>query len=145
MVSASVPDWLIPIRYCFSLGLCIFGIAVAVGLLARKEVFRKLGIGLGVFTLLTIYWKHQPATFFRHTEYLTEKYAYSYSGLMIDFSVFAKDALITLYVSEFIFWGFLYFILQDLPLRAIFIEKEWIFCVFIDCCPDFFIFVLKHV
>jgi len=104
-----MPDWLVPIRYYFSWSLRIFGIVVAVGLLAQREIFRKLGIWLGVFTLLTVYWKHHPDTFFRHTQYLTEEYAYRFPGLVIDFSVFAKDALIALYVFEFIFWGLFIF------------------------------------
>jgi len=103
------PEWFEIVRYYFSWGIRLFGIAVATGILFKKEIFRKLGLWLAGFSIVTIYFKHYPEYFFKYTNYLTEQYQRVYRGIEIDFSVFAKDALVTLYVFELVFWALFIF------------------------------------
>lgn len=53
-----LPEKLILARYIFSLALRIFLLIAGVGILFRKEIFRKSILFVSIFTICTIYWKH---------------------------------------------------------------------------------------
>jgi len=53
-----LPEKFIFARYALSLGIRIFLLAAAVGIFFRREIFRKIIIYAGVFTVFTVYWKH---------------------------------------------------------------------------------------
>lgn len=53
-----MPQGLILLRYCFSIILRIAGVACGIGIILRKEMFRRLAVGLGVFNIVTIFLKH---------------------------------------------------------------------------------------
>ncbi len=55
-----MPDSLIPWRYSFSLLLRITSIACGLGIILRKDIFRRILVGICVFNIVTIYWKHPP-------------------------------------------------------------------------------------
>jgi len=59
-------------RYFISWMLRILGIASAIGILRRKDIFRKIALGIFIFTILTVYWKHPHIGFERHTQYLDQ-------------------------------------------------------------------------
>lgn len=45
-------------RYVGSVGLRILGIIAGIGIVYRKDLCRRLAIGLAVFTIAAIHWKH---------------------------------------------------------------------------------------
>lgn len=57
------PERAIFIRYLFSIISRIAAIACGVGILSRREFFRKFIVILSLFTILTIYWRHPIAAF----------------------------------------------------------------------------------
>jgi hypothetical protein len=58
------PEKIIFIRYIFSLAIRAALLVSGVGILFRKDIFRKVILGVSFFTLATIYWKH-PAICFK--------------------------------------------------------------------------------
>ena len=53
-----LPEPFIWIRYVASIIFRLVSLTAAVGVLLLKDIFRKLAIGLGLWTLATLYWKH---------------------------------------------------------------------------------------
>lgn len=107
-----LPPWLITARYSFSWLQRIIGILVGVGLLARKEIARKIGVALGCFTILTLYWKHPYPAFKLHSQYLDKNFGYilAQSGTGVTFSSVTLLAIIVHCIGDIIFWGtFIYF------------------------------------
>jgi hypothetical protein len=62
------------VRYAFSWFQRIVGISVGIGLLFEKKWSRTIGLCLGAFTVLTVYWKHPYPAFLEHTRYLDKVY-----------------------------------------------------------------------
>jgi len=58
-----LPENLIFFRYLFSIALRIFLFVTGIGVLFRKEIFRKCVIFAGFFTVITVYWKHPVSVF----------------------------------------------------------------------------------
>ena len=58
IIHQSLPEWLIVIRYIVSCGLRIVGLVSGIGILYLNDVFRKIAIGLGIFVMSTIFFKH---------------------------------------------------------------------------------------
>jgi hypothetical protein len=88
-----LPAWLIPFRYFFSWIQRIIGLVIIVGLLRLKEIWRRIMIGLGIFTIGTIFLKHPYHGFKQHTRLLDERFGeylilvgftdYSFSDLTV--------------------------------------------------------------
>jgi len=108
-----LPPWLIEARYAFSWFQRIVGILIGTGLLAQKDIARKMGIVLGCFTTATIYWKHPYEAFKIHTAYLDKHYGILLSLLglpTIKFSSLAMVSSVAHCALDIIFWGiFIYF------------------------------------
>jgi len=107
-----LPHHLMVARYYFSWLQRIIGLLVGIGLLAQKEIARKIGIAIGCFTILTIYWKHPYPAFKLHTQYLDQQFGYilAQSGIRATFSSVALPAVIIHCIGDIIFWGiFIYF------------------------------------
>lgn len=64
-------------QYSGSVLLRGFVLVTAIGLLRHKEFYRRLAVGLGFFTLVTLYWKY-PYEVFYHVAVATEQV---YSGV----------------------------------------------------------------
>jgi hypothetical protein len=60
-----LPQDTILLRHKFSIALRAAILITAVGVLFRKDLFRRLMIGISFFTIITIYWKH-PLDCYRH-------------------------------------------------------------------------------
>jgi hypothetical protein len=60
-----LPETLILFRYVFSLALRIVLFTSGIGILFRKEIFRKCIIFIGFLTIATVYWKHPVIIFKR--------------------------------------------------------------------------------
>jgi len=108
-----LPAWLMVARYYFSWLQRIIGFLVGIGLLAQKEIARKIGIAVGCFTILTIYWKHPYPAVKLHTQYLDKQFGYilAQTGTGVTFSSVTLLAVISLCICDIIFWGtFIYFL-----------------------------------
>ena len=75
-VFKELPGWLIGVRYAFSWFQRCVGLSAAIGLLLMKEVWRKITIVWGVFTIATVFLKHPYAGFSFHCQILDKKYGY---------------------------------------------------------------------
>ena len=53
-----LPEDVLRLRYFISITLRVLGLASGIGILLHKDLFRKIAIGISVFTVATIYWKH---------------------------------------------------------------------------------------
>jgi hypothetical protein len=62
----SLPPLVIMGRYMVSWAARVVGLAAGIGLLQRREVFRKTAIALGCATIATTHWKHPYDGFARH-------------------------------------------------------------------------------
>jgi hypothetical protein len=60
-----LPARLILARYVFSISLRIFLFITGIGVLFRREIFRKCIIFASFFTIVTVYWKHPVIIFKR--------------------------------------------------------------------------------
>lgn len=60
-----LPEKLILLRYAFSIALRIFLFITGIGILFRREIFRKCIIFASFFTIITVYWKHPVVVFKR--------------------------------------------------------------------------------
>lgn len=65
---------IIALRYCVSWAVKIWGFVSGIGILTRKDFFRKTAIAGSLFTILTIHLKHSYQGFARHTRYLDEHF-----------------------------------------------------------------------
>jgi hypothetical protein len=52
-------------RYIFSIALRIVLVISGVGILFRRDIFRKIILGISFFTVVTVYWKHPVICFKR--------------------------------------------------------------------------------
>jgi hypothetical protein len=107
-----LPAWLMVARYYFSWLQRIIGFLVGIGLLAQKEIARKIGIAIGCFTILTVYWKHPYPAFKLHTQYLDQQFGYipARFGTGLTFSSVTLPAVILHCLGDIIFWCiFIYF------------------------------------
>ena len=52
-------------RYVFSIIFRVAIFVIGIGILFRKEIFRKSIIGFSLFTIATVYWKHPVSVFKR--------------------------------------------------------------------------------
>jgi hypothetical protein len=107
-----LPVWLMVARYYFSWLQRIIGLLVGIGLLAQKEIARKIGIAIGCFTILTVYWKHPYPAFKLHTQYLDKQFGYILTqlGIRETFSSVTLPAVIIHCIGDIIFWSaFIYF------------------------------------
>ncbi len=110
--SGMMPLWLVNTRYCFSWFQRIMGLTAAVGLLRRKPWGRWIAIGIGVFTIVTIYWKHPYAAFHEHTQYLDEHFSYLLPrGSTVSFVDMTWAALIGHCILDIMFDSWMIFLL----------------------------------
>lgn len=54
---------LIFLRYIVSIGIRLALFACGIGILLRREIFRKAAVFIAVFTIVTVYWKHPVSVF----------------------------------------------------------------------------------
>lgn len=68
-----IPENILLARYALSWSLRIVGLACGFGLLNLKDAFRKIGLGLNIFTILTIFGKHPFTGYKNHIEYMAQQ------------------------------------------------------------------------
>lgn len=58
-----LPKQTILFRYCYSIFLRLLLIVVGIGIVFRKDIFRKAIVLIACFAILTVYWKHPVIVF----------------------------------------------------------------------------------
>lgn len=106
-----LPTGWILARYAFSWLQRFAGILAGIGILARKEIARKLAFIIGGFTLATVYWKHPYPAVKLHCEYLDKQFGYflpqAWTG--ISFSSLAPLSVAALILCDIVFWGIFFY------------------------------------
>jgi len=67
-----LPEHIIFIRYLLSIIFRIFKLISGIGILLRKEIFRKLTLLMSWFTIIIVYWKHPFNAVLRHADTVTK-------------------------------------------------------------------------
>lgn len=80
----ALPEKIFLFRYLVSWSLRMLGLACGIGIIFRKNLFRKIALILCSFTVVTIYWKHPFLEVSKHAaKIIDEVYAISgVSGLL---------------------------------------------------------------
>ena len=111
-----LPEGTLRLRYFISVALRVLGFASGIGILLRKDLFRKIAIGLSVFTTATIYWKHPMYGISKLARVVVEmlsRFNYRYTDLNQPFliEVIEWGSLIALYAIDlgFAIWLIYYF------------------------------------
>ena len=100
-----LPDKIIVIRFCFSILLRIFLIITGIGIILRKDFFRKAFIIYGFFTMLTIYWKHPKSTFEKVYLSMIEDGTLD-ASFIESLPVFAQTSVVLNYIFDICLCGF---------------------------------------
>jgi hypothetical protein len=87
-------------RFVISWSLRIIGFACGVGLIAQKDIFRKMGIALCAATILTVYIKHPHQGFMNHILNLDQQFQTT-SGIVSMFSPSSAISITGLTLSQF--------------------------------------------
>ncbi|UPT73317.1 MAG: hypothetical protein M0D55_15750 [Elusimicrobiota bacterium] len=92
-----LPYQVMLLRYAVSCAIRAAAIAAGLGLLARREWARRLAIGLELFTLATLWWKHPAAGIARATVDAAREFP---PGFLDDFRwfLYALDGLLAVAV-----------------------------------------------
>lgn len=61
----TMPPWLAEMRYFFSLFLRVIICIAGIGLITRKEIYRKITLGIFTFNLIFVHWKHPIQAFYQ--------------------------------------------------------------------------------
>ena len=115
------PHWLMTLRYFFSWAQRIAGLMAGVGILYLKDIFRKLAILIGCFSVVTIYWKHPYQAFKNHAVYLDQHlgvYLRNFGYPNVTFAQYTLAALIVQYLLDFIFFGSMIYYLTRPAVKA---------------------------
>ncbi len=75
-------DWQITVRYCGSWLLRILGISAGIGLLEGSKIARRIAIGISIYSILTLYWKHYYPAFTMPCQLMSEAYESIYRQLL---------------------------------------------------------------
>jgi hypothetical protein len=129
------PEWLIDLRYAFSWIQRIIGIMTAIGILFLNNLYRRIGILLGCFTIITIYWKHPYQAFLKSNMILDEQLGplFEHIGLQdylqsiglapLSFASYTVAAIVFHSLLDILFWfGFIYYFTRP-EIKRIFINK----------------------
>lgn len=115
-----LPTRLVAIRYAFSWFQRILGILAGVGILARKEIARKLAFFIGGFTILTVYWKHPYEAVKFHTQYLDQQLGHllSWTGTGVTFTALTPLVVAALIACDIIFWVIFFYFFTRPPVKC---------------------------
>lgn len=104
-----LPQDMILMRYKFSIVLRAAILITAIGILSRKDVFRKLLIWISFFNIITIYWKH-PIGCYRHIFKKMTELGLMQSSSLCQSNVFPWVMMACCYAIDiFIAAGIIYF------------------------------------
>jgi hypothetical protein len=120
-----MPKWLMLTRYSFSFFQRIVALITAAGLLRFKEIYRKILIGICIFTMSTVYWKHPYPAFLAHTKGLDIKYgAYLNSltrnNVKITFEMLTVPSIIVHCLLNIAFCGVVIYFLTRPGIKKLF-------------------------
>lgn len=96
---------LILARYVFSITLRIFLFIAGVGILFRKDIFRKIIVLISLFTICTVYWKH-PFICFKNSFMFNIRQSIIPADLLPKIDMIAWFCVITSYIMDIIVASF---------------------------------------
>lgn len=106
------PIWFLTIRYIFSWLQRILGLSCGVGILFGKDIFRKIAIAIGIFTICFGYWKHPVDGFVNHIHEL-ERMGILFKGIRpgneSDIYLLARISAFASWFADTVFWGWFIF------------------------------------
>ena len=117
-----LPLWLAYARYSVSWTLRILGISSGIGILFYKDVFRKLLIIIGIFTICTVYWKHPYEGFKKHTAHLDKVYPEMIKN--VSFSSLTIYAVVIHIMYDITYQGVLIYYFTRPDVKAKFKEND---------------------
>lgn len=119
-----LPQFIIYLRYSVTWSLRILGLSVGIGLLCRKEIFRKLGMGLFWFVIFTVYLKHTHYPGFeRHIQSLVNQGMIDLSILKtlgIHYSAFVWAVIVIACLGDVLFAAAFIFYFRKPRVREVF-------------------------
>ncbi len=116
----------VTLRYLFSLFQRVVGLSIGIGVLLRKELCRKAILGLGIFSICVLPWKHSYQGFVEHTAILDEKYAdmlmtiSTFSGSQFSFSAITVPAMLAHWLADASFWCLVFWVMTRPSIKAIY-------------------------
>jgi uncharacterized membrane protein YphA (DoxX/SURF4 family) len=118
-----MPLWLATVRYGFSWFQRIAGIMAALGLLTFNKIGRWIAIGISIFTMATIYWKHPYSAFLAHAQGLDRQYNYLSlnNNFGVSFESLALAAMLVQYALDIGFCLSVLYILSRPRIKSVFI------------------------
>lgn len=118
-----LPGWGITVRYCGSWALRLLGISAGIGLLRGRKIARKIAIGISMYSILTLYWKHYYPAYTIPCQLISELYENTYRQLQAQgwsFDRLCKTAWTVQNAIDFIFHFFLLYYLYRPPVKKFF-------------------------
>jgi len=88
-----------------------------VGILFRKEIFRKLVILSGIFTILTVYWKH-PVSVFKQILLLRIKQGIVSAEVLPRIDVLAWKSALVCYAVDILIFSVLIYLLTRPKIKG---------------------------
>lgn len=126
--NAPLAGGLLIARYMISICLRAVGLAVGIGLLLKIPKIRTLAIGLCLFTILTIYWKHPYHAFYNiaqksEIQYLGPQSSAALSG-ELKYPHFPFINMLVHYCADLAFSGFVIYYLTRREVVRQFEEND---------------------
>jgi len=122
LVFQPLPENIIRLRFFVSIVIRVIGLISGIGLLFRRDFFRKLAIFSASFTLLTIYWKHPFFVVDKYSKIIAFSIARHSMGeqmVLPHTNIYTTTlALILLYSIDIIFSGCLIFYLTRRKVKT---------------------------
>ena len=104
-----LPEKLILLRHVFSIALRIFIFITGLGILLRKDIFRKSVLFVSLFTICTVYWKH-PFLCFKNSLMFNIRQGVLSVDLMPKIDFLAWICVVTCYLMDIIISIFLIYL-----------------------------------
>ena len=104
-----LPEKFILARYVLSIGIRIFLLIAGIGILFRKDIFRKSVLFISLFTICTVYWKH-PFLCFKNSLMLNIKQGMLSVDLLPKIDTMAWICLAVCYLIDIIIATFLIYL-----------------------------------
>ncbi|MDD5097122.1 MAG: hypothetical protein PHU59_01330 [Candidatus Omnitrophica bacterium] len=119
---APLPEKFIFTRFVFSITLRIFLLISGIGILLRKEIFRKSVLLVSFFTICTIYWKH-PVLCYKNSFMYNVKQGWISADLIPKIDLISWFCVAASYLIDISISAFLIYLLSRPKIKAQFKGK----------------------
>ena len=112
------------LRYCFSILGRVLHIIVGIGLLKRKESFRKIAVWGALGMIATVTLRHPFLCIFNQTRIVWDQSGVEKTGLPITFDFIFWVTLAAIFFMDTLFYGTLIYYLTRPKVKFCFSKKE---------------------